>query len=52
MGVFHALPEDGSSKTAETLAKELDADKELISECSFCQGHTINSTFSNRVQYV
>ncbi|KAL1966237.1 hypothetical protein VTN77DRAFT_4789 [Rasamsonia byssochlamydoides] len=30
MGVFHALPQDGTSKTAETLAKELNADKELI----------------------
>ncbi|PGH11173.1 hypothetical protein AJ79_05015 [Helicocarpus griseus UAMH5409] len=30
MGVFQALPFDGSSKTAETLSKELNADKELI----------------------
>lgn len=32
MGVFHALPQDGTSKTAETLARELNAEKELIGE--------------------
>ncbi|OJD20548.1 hypothetical protein ACJ73_08115 [Blastomyces percursus] len=32
MGMFHALPQDGSSKTAEALSTELKAEKELISE--------------------
>lgn len=32
MGMFQALPQDGSSKTAEALSTELKAEKELISE--------------------
>ncbi|KAK2804504.1 hypothetical protein FQN50_006579 [Emmonsiellopsis sp. PD_5] len=30
MGMFHALPQDGSSRTADALATELKAEKELI----------------------
>lgn len=30
MGMFDALPQNGTSKTADVLAKELSADKQVI----------------------
>lgn len=32
MGIFTALPQDGSSKTADSLAQELSVDKDLLGE--------------------
>lgn len=35
MGVFTALSQDGSSKTADSLAQELGVDKDLLGEFQY-----------------